>query len=142
MMWVVTFLSIFLILSPATGDEARTGGYKVPGTPFQRDLVSISLADVVAAGLDTGIYKGSPKVLANKKSYDAAFYDTLASVHQLFVTLSGNQDLARFEFLLRWRDLFGRALVVNICRPNEIEPQPRKHKENPAVLFRLEQVGL
>lgn len=82
MMWVVTFLSIFLILSPATGDEAGTDGYKVPGTSFRRDLVSISLADLVAAGLDTGIYKGSPKVLANKKSYDAAFYDTLASVRQ------------------------------------------------------------
>ena len=32
-------------------------------------------------------------------------YDSLASVHQLFLTLSQNQDLARFAFLLRWPQL-------------------------------------
>ncbi|MFH0945163.1 MAG: hypothetical protein V2A76_08195, partial [Planctomycetota bacterium] len=32
-------------------------------------------------------------------------YDSLASVHQLFLTLSQNEDLARFAFLLRWPEL-------------------------------------
>ncbi|MGA7982953.1 MAG: hypothetical protein WCA32_22355, partial [Chromatiaceae bacterium] len=47
--------------------------------PYSRDLVSISLEQVKAADLNTGLYQGSDQVRADPDGYAKRFYDTLAS---------------------------------------------------------------
>ncbi|MHC5070783.1 MAG: hypothetical protein ACYTGO_09895 [Planctomycetota bacterium] len=51
------------------------------------------------------IAAGGEAVLADAATARAETYDSLAAVYRLFSTLSGNQDLARFAFLLRWPKL-------------------------------------
>jgi len=48
---------------------------------------------------------GGLTVIEDVATSEAESYDSLASVHQLFLTLSGNPDLSRFEFVLRWPEL-------------------------------------
>lgn len=102
---------LFFASQACAADDANPGAYPVADESFRRDLVSISLDDVVAAGLATGVYKGSPKVLANKDSYDAAFYDTLASVREYL-----DSDRAR------WRNV----PVPQVPPPPCDRPQPTK----------------
>lgn len=45
---------------------------------------------------------GASAVLADRAMSSAETYDSLATVHQLFTTLTGDPDLAEFAFLLRW----------------------------------------
>ncbi|MEJ2325634.1 MAG: hypothetical protein P8Y25_01960 [Chromatiaceae bacterium] len=47
--------------------------------PYSRDLVSISLEQAKAAGLDTGVYQGSDQVRADPDGYANRFHETLAS---------------------------------------------------------------
>jgi len=70
-----------LAAGPA-GAADRARAHPVPGAPFSRDLSSVSLADMIAAGLDTGVYRGSPAYLENGSAMEAGFYDTLAVVKQ------------------------------------------------------------
>ena len=66
-------------LFAGTVPDSRAADHAVPATPFSRDLNSISLEEMVARGLDTGIYHGSPQMLAEKAALDADFYGTLAA---------------------------------------------------------------
>ncbi|MBI4879216.1 MAG: hypothetical protein HY812_06095 [Planctomycetes bacterium] len=49
--------------------------------------------------------KGASAVIEDVATASVENYDSLAKVHRLFLTLSGNQDLARFAFVLRWPEL-------------------------------------
>ncbi len=44
-------------------------------------------------------------VVEDVATSEVELYDSLAAVHRLFSTLSGDADLARFEFVLRWPEL-------------------------------------
>ncbi|MFH0946250.1 MAG: hypothetical protein V2A76_13705, partial [Planctomycetota bacterium] len=48
---------------------------------------------------------GTQAVIDDVANAEVETYDSLASIHQVFQTLSGNPDLATFEFLLRWPEL-------------------------------------
>ena len=64
----------------ASSGAAAVATEVVSATPaYSRDLNSLSLKQVVEAGLDTGFYHGSPQVLADPGSYAGHFYGTLAS---------------------------------------------------------------
>lgn len=66
-------------VDPAAASTAARNSHPLPTTPYSRDLVSLSLQQVIDAKLDTGLYHGSPKVLADPEGYAADFYETLAS---------------------------------------------------------------
>ena len=63
----------------------------------QRHFAERRRIDFVEAGTST--------VIEDVATSQVESYDSLASIHQLFQTLSGNPDLARFEFVLRWPEL-------------------------------------
>ncbi len=71
---------LMVLLAVAT---AQAGEYKdtypVSDKPFERTLRGVTVDDLVERGRITGVYHGSPKYLADKEGYEAAFYRTLAS---------------------------------------------------------------
>ena len=71
--------SVLLAVSGTAFAEAENGAENEPSKPFSRTLRSVSLSDLADRKLDSGIYQGSPKVLANPDSYAKNFYATLAS---------------------------------------------------------------
>jgi mono/diheme cytochrome c family protein len=60
-------------------DEASISTSKIDTTALTRTLRSVSVEDLVARKLNTGVYEGSPKVLANPDHYQSNYYNTLAS---------------------------------------------------------------
>jgi hypothetical protein len=72
----VVCLTVSLAAGAAEPDAAAVA---VPNAPYTSEARSVSLADLVARGRATGVWQGSPKVLANRKWYDDNFYATLAS---------------------------------------------------------------
>lgn len=64
-----------------SGKAAATakGTETLANRPITRTLRSISVDDLVARNLTTGVYEGSPKVIANRAQYEKEFYSTLAS---------------------------------------------------------------
>ncbi len=65
------------LLAPVTA--FAESGYPVSDEPFTRTLRSIIPESLEERGLATGVYQGSPKVLANPEKYASEFYLTLAS---------------------------------------------------------------
>ncbi len=67
----------------ATGEEAveavEAAETAAPAPLYRRTLRSIKEEDLVRRGLTTGVYEGSPKVLADPEKYRREFYATLAS---------------------------------------------------------------
>ncbi|MBI4879205.1 MAG: cell envelope integrity protein TolA [Planctomycetes bacterium] len=48
---------------------------------------------------------GATAVIEDAANASVETYDSLAAVHRLFLALSGNQELLRFAFVLRWPEL-------------------------------------
>ena len=48
---------------------------------------------------------GASATVEDVSTSDLETYDTLASIHQLFATISGNSDLALFDFVVSWPEL-------------------------------------
>lgn len=71
----IFLISALLISGPASA----ASGYEVSDQPFKRTLRDITAEELEERGLTTGVYEGSPKVLANPEKYHAEFYSTLAS---------------------------------------------------------------
>lgn len=70
------------LVDPAPGYPVNDAGFAeipVDDAPFTRTLRSAPLDEIAARGKHTGIYEGSPKVVANFDRYDDTFYSTLAS---------------------------------------------------------------
>jgi hypothetical protein len=65
--------------SAAVAEDKAPAGVPVPNTPYTSEARSVSIPDLVQRGRATGVWQGSPKVLANRKGYDDNFYATLAS---------------------------------------------------------------
>ena len=73
-MKIVKILLAALMLLPAIATAGSTDN-----KGYTRTLRSVSMDDIAARKLDTGVYSGSPKVIANKAQYEKDFYSTLAS---------------------------------------------------------------
>lgn len=71
-------LTLSFAASAATSEKTAPG-YAVPTTPYTAEFRSVSLGELKALGLDTGIWHGSPKVQKDRAWYDEHFYDTLAA---------------------------------------------------------------
>jgi hypothetical protein len=61
----------------------------------------------------TVLDKGMSLTLADVLTSEMERYDTLGSVHALFTTLTGNPDLARFAWILRWPQLKDDEKLAN-----------------------------
>jgi len=69
-----------LLLASLSSTSAAAEPHAVSDSPFRRNLNSVSLDDIAAAGLDTGVYRGSPAYQANGPAKtDEEFYGTLAA---------------------------------------------------------------
>lgn len=63
-----------------TFSNTETTATSVAAAPeLTRTLRSVSIEDLAERKLDTGVYEGSPKVLANPEHYQNNYYNTLAS---------------------------------------------------------------
>jgi len=74
-------LACLSLLATAAAEDksAPEAAVPVPATPYTAEFRSVSMADLAARGRATGVWQGSPKVLAKKQWYDENFYATLAS---------------------------------------------------------------
>ena len=69
-----------LVFNPTLSFAQSAATTTTNNTPeFTRTLRSVAVDDLVERNLDTGVYKGSPKVLANLEHYKNNYYNTLAS---------------------------------------------------------------
>lgn len=73
-------LALWLALPGALAAQGSgPASYPVSDADYTRTLRSVSLEDLVARKLDTGIYAGSPQVLEKRTWYAEHFYGTLAA---------------------------------------------------------------
>jgi len=69
-----------VVLAAAAAGQDTPPGYPVPTTPYTATYRSVALEDLIERNIaPVGVYRGSPKVRANRDWYEANFYATLAS---------------------------------------------------------------